>query len=315
MTHNKLSFLWEIPLALLSFVFYKAMKFIIGNLYTIYLAIAKEKASQWRVLSAENLKSPLSLPVLMTKGPRWNTHAIIGTLGPFAVKESIAIDAEMANRSARSWIAVIYSFPSYETITTIESNKSKTEVKWEEIQLKPGKYSIGLRYYNWRDRVILPEIKVDREVFTTACSVPADVNHFYDNLSEKSNGFYLSLHYYIFTLLRLGKWLPKSLVKTEYLPVGSPDTQFVYGYLNRGQSLKLEIDSSIVKNHDIYLTLYNRSSFPVSWCQIEEENYLTKPIQNHGFYLMRIRAKSTANNSINSQLTHEDSLIQQLKIS
>ncbi len=37
MTQYQLSVLWEIPLAVLSFLFYKLMKFVIGNLSTIYL--------------------------------------------------------------------------------------------------------------------------------------------------------------------------------------------------------------------------------------------------------------------------------------
>ena len=77
---KQLILVWEIPLALLSLLFYKVMKFIIGNLFTIYLAVNKNKASQWRVLSQETLDSALSLPVLMTKGPRWNTHARINCL-------------------------------------------------------------------------------------------------------------------------------------------------------------------------------------------------------------------------------------------
>ena len=112
---------WEILLALLSFVFYKVMKFIIGNIYTLYLIINKKPASQWRVLSQKTINAPLVLPVLMTKAPRWNTHAVIGTLGPFAVKESIAFNIETANNSARSWIAVVYNFPGYRTITSLES--------------------------------------------------------------------------------------------------------------------------------------------------------------------------------------------------
>ena len=79
----------------MSFIFNKITKFIVGNLYTAYLAINKKQASTWRVLSAETLKSPLSLPVLMTKAPRWNNHAIIGTLGPFKVEDSLGVNLDI----------------------------------------------------------------------------------------------------------------------------------------------------------------------------------------------------------------------------
>ena len=130
---DKVFLLWEIPLALFSFVFYKVMKFIIGNLFTVYLAFDQKKANQWRVLSQKTINAPLVLPVLMTKGPRWNTHAVIGTLGPFAVQESVEIDIETANNSARSWIAVVYSFPGYKTITSLESEQKVTfSILWLE---------------------------------------------------------------------------------------------------------------------------------------------------------------------------------------
>ncbi len=145
---NKIFLLWEIPLALTSFVFYKVMKFVIGNLFTVYLAVDKKKALQWRVLSQKTINAPLVLPVLMTKGPRWNTHAIIGTLGPFAVQETIEIDVATANQSSRSWIAVVYSFPGYKTITSIESEKIDSDLPWHTIELPTGKYSLGVRYYN-----------------------------------------------------------------------------------------------------------------------------------------------------------------------
>jgi hypothetical protein len=316
MKQNKFSLLWEIPLAILSFFFYKAMKFLIGNLYIIYLTVNKKQASQWRVLSAENLKSPLSLPVLMTKGPRWNTHAIIGTLGPFTVKETIAIDTESANRSSASWIAVIYRFPDYETIASIESDKLTSQDKWASLNLKPGKYSIGLRYYHWSNHINLPALRVDNVEWVNSCPVPTDINHFYYELIQKKNWFYLTLHYYIFTILRLRKWLPESFVKNEYLPVGSPDTDFLYGYLERGQSLSIKVSSAIVNNYDLYLTIYDRSSLPLNWNQISEENYLTQPIENNGFYLIRMRHKLNLINNflIKSQLSNEDGLIQQLTL-
>ena len=153
---KQLILVWEIPLAILSLLFYKVMKFIIGNLFTIYLAVNTTKASQWRVLSQETLDSALSLPVLMTKGPRWNTHAIIGTLGPFKVDQEVSLNITTANSSAHSWIAVVYNFPGYKTITSLESSKISSDNDWYSIKLPPGKYSYGLRYYNRLDKITLP---------------------------------------------------------------------------------------------------------------------------------------------------------------
>ena len=313
---NKLFLLWEIPLALLSFVFNKVMKFIIGNLFTIYLAVNKKKASAWRVLSKKMIDAPLALPVLMTKGPRWNTHAVIGTLGPFAVRETVAIDVKTANQSSRSWIAVVYSFPGYKTITSIESEKIANK-DWHTVKLKPGKYSLWVRYYKRTSKIAYPAIKIDDRPFVESYEVANDINSYYHDLINYKNWFYSSLHYYIFTLLKLRDYLPESFVRREYLPVGAPATHFAYNYLDPQQSLKIEIESKVSHQFDIYFTLYDRSSFPLTWCIITDSEYVLTPQQNKGYFLLRIRPKpeySQTNVRVKSQLFDTDS-IQRLLIS
>ncbi len=309
--------LWEIPLALLSFVFNKVMKFIIGNLFTIYLAINKNKASQWRILSQKMINAPLVLPVLMTKGPRWNTHAVIGTLGPFAVRETIAIDVKTANNSSQSWIAVVYSFPGYKTITSIESEKIVSE-DWHTVKLEPGKYSLGVRYYNRSSAIAYPAIEIDDRPFVESYEVANDINSYYHDLINYKNWFYSSLHYYIFTILKLRNYLPESFVRREYLPVGAPATHFAYNYLDPQQSLKIEIESKVSQQFDIYFTLYNRSSFPLTWCIITDSEYVLTPQQNKGYFLLRVRPKpeySQTDVRVTSQLSDTDISIQRLFIS
>ncbi|MDJ0589433.1 MAG: DUF6208 family protein [Pleurocapsa sp. MO_226.B13] len=315
---NKIFFLWEILLALLSFVFYKVMKFIIGNLFTVYLLLNKTKASQWRVLSQKTINAPLVLPVLMTKGPRWNTHAVIGTLGPFAVKEAIAIDLVTANKSSRSWIAVVYSFPGYKTITSIESEKIDSEQPWHEIQMPAGKYSLGVRYYNRTEAIAYPVIKVDGKLYVESYSVPNNINDYYNNLIEAKNWFYSSLHYYIFTILKLRNYLPESFVRREYLPVGAPATHFAYNYLESPQTLQIEVEPEIIQQFDVYFTFYDRSSLPLSWCIITDSEYLLPPQNRKGYFLLRVRPKpeySDTNIKVESQLVEINNTIQHWQVS
>ena len=310
--------IWEILLALLSFVFYKIMKFLIGILFTLYLAINKEKASQWRFFSQKMIAAPLILPVLMTKGPRWNTHAVIGTLGPFKVEREFALDIESANNSANSWIAVVYIFPVYKTITSLESNKINCDDKWYSVKLNPGKYTLGIRYYNRTDNLQLPAIKVDGNDFVNAQAIPSDVNNFYYDLIKAKNWFYSSLHYYIFTILKLRGILPESFIRNEYLPVGAPDTFFAYNYLKKQQQLQLDIDAEIVDRCNIYFTLYDRSSLPLSWSQITTTEYHLAAPETNGYYLLRIRPKpelSKIDTNYNFQIFKEDNLLQRSKIS
>ena len=314
---DKIWLLWEIPLALLSFGFNKVMKLAIGNLFTVYLAINKKKASQWRVLSAKMIKAPLILPVLMTKGPRWNTHAVIGTLGPFKVAETIAIDLETANKSSRSWIAVVYSFPGYKTVTSVESEQMTSENSWHTIKLPAGKYSLGVRYYNRADTINYPAIKVDDSPFVEPYNVPPDINSYYHNLIEAKNWFYSSLHYYIYTILKLRNYLPESFVRREYLPVGAPATYFAYNYLDPQQSLEIATEPEIVEQFDIYFTLYDRSSLPLTWCVITEPKYVLPPQRTKGYFLLRIRPKpefSNTNITVKSQISRIDSSTQHLLV-
>ena len=314
---NKLLLLWEIPLALLSFVFNKVMKFIIGNLFTVYLAVNKKKASQWRVLSKKMIDAPLVLPVMMTKGPRWNTHAVIGTLGPFAVRETIAIDVKTANQSSGSWIAVVYSFPGYKTITSIESEKIASQ-DWHTVKLKPGKYSLAVRYYNRASAIAYPAIKIDDRPFVEPEPVPNDINSYYHDLIDRKNWFYSSLHYYIFTILKLRDYLPESFVRREYLPMGAPATHFAYNYLDPQQSLKIDVKPQVNEQFDIYFTLYDRSSFPLIWCIITDSEYVLPPQQRKGYFLLRIRPKpehSQTEIEVKSQLFNTNSSTQHLLIS
>jgi hypothetical protein len=287
---NKLLLIIEIPLALLSFLFFKITKFIIGIAYTIYLTLNPQKASQWRILSAETLKMPLSLPILMTKAPRWNTHAIIGTLGPLEIQESIAFDLDTIKNSTQSWIGCVYSFPSYATVASFDSSVADHN-QWQELQLKPGKYTIGLRYYNWFEQVTFPFIKVDHQETIKAVNIPANINDFYRGLAQKQNWFYLWLHYYIFILLKLRNFLPESFVQYEYLPVGATDTNFFYGYINSGHTLQIEVEANILNHYNLYLTIYNRASLPVDWCEINMQKYISKLIENNSHYLIRVRSQ------------------------
>lgn len=279
----------EIPLALLSFIFAKINKLLIGNLYIIYLNFNKKKSKQWRVIDNKLVSSKLNLGVLMTKAPRWNTHAIIGTLGPFSVDNSLTIDLKSANDSCQSWIAIFYDFPKYKTITTIESNQVNSEEDWQSINLAKGKYTIGLRYYNYYEKLVLPAIKIDGETVTTATEIPNDSNNFYYNLIYRKNLYFLAIHYYIYTIFKYRKYLPESFVQNEFLPVGATDTKFYYDYLDSGEILTIEIDEFTLNNYDIYVTLYDRCSLPISWFQVSQLKAKTSSLTNKGYYLIRVR--------------------------
>ena len=112
---------FEIPLALLSLIWFKLVKLIIAVIYGVSLALNRKLLTQWQVFSDKTLQIPIVLPVVMTKGPRWNPHAVVVSVGPFRVENEFSIDLNALRRSAQSWTIVVYRYPSYQTVSHISA--------------------------------------------------------------------------------------------------------------------------------------------------------------------------------------------------
>lgn len=282
---------WELPLSLLSWGFFKLNKLGIGWLYQQYLNRNLNREITWRILSGQTLNIPIGLPVLMTKGPRWNTHGYIGTLGPFAVESSLAVETAIAQKSASSWTVVIYRYPNYQTWTQLSWLKAEHRQDWTKISLPTGRYSLGIRYYGLQADPTLPTINIDGHRIIAGEAVSPSANDFYQTLGQRTNAYYLALHYYIFTVLRLRRFLAADFVRCEYLPVGDPDTLFRYDYFLRGESLNIQVNPERLRDHWIYLSVYNRASLPILSAEIVTTTYGSPPLSGDGYYLLRIRPK------------------------
>ena len=282
---------WEVPLGLLSFAFYRLNRAVISRLYRLYLGRSQARALTWRLLDGDTLAIPISLPVLMTTGPRWNTHGFIGTLGPFPVSGTLAIRTATARASASSWTAVVYRFPDFHTCTQFSSISTDPAAQWSEIPLPAGRYTLGIRYYGLRSGARMPEVRRDGEEPLDGVPVPADSNAFYGDLASRSSTYYRALHHYIHPLLRLRSILPAALVRREFLPVGDPDTLFRYDWVSSGSRLQIRLRPERLEDHWIFLTVYNRASLPVLSEEITSAEWCSPPLTVDGFYLFRIRPR------------------------
>ena len=101
--------LWDVPLAGASFAFNKVTRLLLRSIAGIQVFRSSARAPQWRVLSAELLNRPLALPLIMTSAPRWNTHAIVATVGSLRVHRSLAVHTSVADSSAACWSMVVSS--------------------------------------------------------------------------------------------------------------------------------------------------------------------------------------------------------------
>jgi hypothetical protein len=280
------------PLSTASFLFYRSVRFVMRRLVVLNSIVNRRRTRQWHVLSGDALDQPLALPALMTSGPRWNPHAIISGAGPFAVNESIAVDLEPLQASAKSWTLVFYTFPDQRTAGHIGSLQAPFSGRWHSVRVPAGAYSIALRYYHWTDTIRLPEIRADGEPTIPSRSISAHTNDFYRDLSRRRSRLYLCLHYYVYDLLRGTAAIPGVSTEREFLPMGNPETQFLYGALAQGESLRVRVPDVLRATHDVYFTLYTRDSFPARWYQIEDIHHVTEPALEDGFYLLRIHQRS-----------------------
>lgn len=289
--------LWQIPLSVMSFLFFHLMRNIIQKGAYISLKIGfisvKGEGLGWMGIS-EILKKPIALPYLMVTGPRWNCHAVIGTLGPFHVKSFIEIQVEKAQKSAKQWTLIIYD-RVYQTNSFLSSRNMTSGKVWEKVSLKPGRYGIALRYYDPEGEwVTFPAVKIDGMESVPSRSMRDEMEHYQTFLRKIQNRhgfFYYGLHYYVYHLLCWKKWLPESFVSKEYLPVGNPETSFYYGSMKKGDILEICFDKGLLDKANIYFAFDNRCSFPVFWETITQSRYHTGPVPCDGFYLIRVHSK------------------------
>jgi hypothetical protein len=281
--------LWELPLALLSVGFYRANRLLISRLYRRFQSRLGSRATRWRLLNRATLAMPISLPVLMTTGPRWNTHALIGTLGPLNVEESLSIRTSTCLRSAASWTAVVYRFPDFFTLTQLSSLAADAREDWSRVDLPSGRYILGIRYYGLADQPQMPEVRVDGLLTTESADTPSTTNEVYADLDRRTNPYYHFLHFYIFTLLRLRELFSPQLVRSEFLPVGDPDTEFRYGLVLARHRLVLQMTPGALAGRRIFFTAYNRASLPVLSEEITEPGWTSPCFSADGYYLFRIR--------------------------
>ena len=287
----RLSPVLEIPLAIASLLFYRLMRSLMRPLIVLNARRNPSRTRQWSVLSGESLNNKLVLPGIMTTGPRWNTHAIIAAAGPFDILRSIAFDTEAALGSAESWTIVVYTFPDQRTAGHIGSRDAPFADRWVERNLPEGRYTLALRYYRWAVEPRLPALQVDGAPVVPELRVTTDNNAFYAELGHRRGTYYRWLHYYVFTMLRFRHRLPRPFVERELLPMGNPETQFRYGILYCGERLRVDATPDLLADHDVYVTVYTRDSFPSYWGQVKPTTYTTPPVTEDSFYLVRINSR------------------------
>lgn len=284
-----ISLIWQVPLCILSLIFYRLSKRIIAKVFTRAVKKGKQQNKQWRCISKDVLKTPFMLPFIATQGPRWNPHAVITNIGPLPVKGGVSIDLASVNRSAKNWTLVIYSHPEYKTVKSIGSNTFSESRNNEQtnIDLDDGVYSFSIRYYDWEDEIAFPALTTASQEVVETRWISGDVNDFYHTLIEADSWFYRFTQYHIYPLLKLKAFLSKSQLQSFFLPVGNPDTRFNYDRIKAGETINATISQSVLDEARLYVCIYNKSSFPVNFYSVNTTSFNYTATKN-GYYLFRL---------------------------
>lgn len=278
--------------AALSFAWFRLVRALLSAAKARHLARHPESSRQWQIFSRSFVEKPLVLPLIMTSAPRWNPHAVIGTLGPFHVREKIAIDAAAARRSGE-WFFVIYRHPDRQTVGSC-SHLNDPGSRWVEFAVpEPGQYALGARYYHPHAALEFPAVQADGGAVGPPLPCAPEVNDFYPRLQLRESLFYRSLAFYVWVLLRGRAHLPAAWVHQEFLPVGNPETHFAFGTFRRGEipawSRAVETAG---EDLDCFVTLYSRASFPLVWFEVNRRAATPgTPAPTDGFYLVRLQPK------------------------
>lgn len=287
-----LSAIWNLGLGALSWVWSELIRRFLRWALNQRLKKKPELARSWRTISKEMIQQPGAMASLLTTAPRWNPHAVIATTGPISVQKEISIDREVCHASAGEWTVVVCRFGDHQVVETFHHSNAKTD-QAQSLRLPAGDYQLFLRYYHRKDSARFPSIYSDGQKVCSEIEVDPDTQQFYPDLIRRDKWFYRTLNFYVFPALKYLRHLTPEWVDRRYLPLGNPETQFLYGYFEKNEELCLEVDSEILNQNFIYITLYNRSSLPWVWEEITETKWKSGKTDFQGFYLVRVNARSS----------------------
>lgn len=228
--------------------------------------------SGWLGLSEWLALDPDHVDVMMMIGPRWNCHAVIGVTGFIDVRGALTIDAGQAEASARHWTVVVYD-AAFRTVAHVgTAGTDRGRARRIHLDLKPGKYLLGLRYYGVTPEARYPEVQVDGVPVLPHRSVgdePRRYQTFLRELRRDTTRRYTLLHYHAYGLLRSA---PGPRARAAYLPVGNPETGFAFGAAPAGSTIHVE--PSREEDGESYLAVYDRGSRPLHWARVDRPIYV-----------------------------------------
>ena len=112
---------------------------------------------KWRTIS-DDFKKRGFLLAASVLAPRWNCHALLATLSPIPVRETLSVDIAYLAGDSDSWSLELYD-ERWATKKWIGSTTTNdVTVRWT---LSPGTYSLVLRFYTDANDISVPAVTID----------------------------------------------------------------------------------------------------------------------------------------------------------
>ncbi|MEE4247290.1 MAG: DUF6208 family protein [Kangiellaceae bacterium] len=280
-----------------SLLLHRLMRFVLRGLLNRKLKRELQASGlpSWRGYGELLTSRPLFFHYVMVNAPRWNCHATIGVLSALRVKRQISIDLAQADAAASAWTIVVYQIDDgMRTVTYL--NRQDFARDAGTLDLSPGLYGLGVRYYEPAPDAHWPAVRVDGQAIAARRldEEPTRYQAFLQKLQQRSPWFYRFLHYHAFVMAREPERFKPEQVREVLLPVGNPATTFAFGHLPAGSRLQVQLPPAFLAENLVYVTQLSRASLPQAWSRIEATQFETAPLAQASMYLVRSQSKSGA---------------------
>lgn len=291
---------YELPLGLASFTLFKLLRKLVCRIGQVAYRNKPELFQHWNILSGDVLEKRHQLSRYMVTAPRWNPHAAVATAGPIEVEREVTINLDDTVDKVGYWYFGALHFPTFASTGYVSSLTGRNKNGGLTLLLPRGNYYIVCRYYGWPETVHYPAISADGKEVIAPVEVSGKMNDFYPNLPALGNAAYRASQYHTYVMLKYRSLFSERFVHKHLLPVGNEDTRYIYGTAERGEALSVTVDPALFRDQSLFCCCYNIASLPIMYTEINEPEYVTKPLPCKAIYLIRIMQKRLASDPVDT---------------
>jgi hypothetical protein len=294
----------EAPLALLSYMTYEPLKYLLRPLVEMHTSAQAQRESKWVDRLYMNFVDPAPRPygaalAAISWGPRWNTHTNVHFLHVEMPASGVAaFEVENVRLAGFSWQIIAYDDRQGVVGRVAMAVDGPDWLTLKVSSHETARLSIRPYIFGERTSVLLPRVRLNGQDVAGRVEFARDRLAFNHTLRKYRHPIVWPLQWHVYPLLCCRTWLPPELVRRIYLPVGNPETQWLYGPVHEGFALHLVVAHHVLTDHLVFCTVYDRASFPTLACGSVEKTVQTLEVCGEdGFWAIRVVRKDGATTS------------------